>query len=100
MSVGKKINRSELEHVAHLARIRLTDEEIDRFLPQIETVLEYLDQLITKDTSNVKPSFQIIDSKNIFREDKIGKCLTQTEALSSAVRTDNGYFVVPATIKK
>ncbi len=100
MTSGKKIKRSELEHVARLARIKLTDDEVDRFLPQIEIVLEYLDKLNTVDTTKITPTYQITDLKNVLREDKPGKSLNQEEALSSAGRTQDGYFVVPISVKK
>ena len=59
MSNGKKITKTELEHIARLARIKLNEEDINRFLPQLDTVLEYLDKLNAKDTSAVPFSYQV-----------------------------------------
>jgi aspartyl-tRNA(Asn)/glutamyl-tRNA(Gln) amidotransferase subunit C len=98
MSSAKKITESELDHVAHLARLNLTPAEKTTFLPQLESVLEYFDKLNTVDTTSVEPSFQITPQKNIFRSDVVKNSLTQAEALSSASKTKDGYFVVPATI--
>lgn len=100
MSSAKKITESDLDHVAHLARLNLTDAEKATFLPQLESVLEYLDKLNAVDTASIDPSFQITPLKNVFRPDVVTKSLTQTEALSSASKTKDSYFVVPATITK
>lgn len=100
MSNGKKITKTELEHIARLARIKLNEEDINRFLPQLDTVLEYLDKLKAKDTSAVPVSYQVTQLENVLRIDKAGPCLSQKQALSNAPKTEDGYFVVPATIKK
>jgi aspartyl-tRNA(Asn)/glutamyl-tRNA(Gln) amidotransferase subunit C len=100
MSSSTKITKPELEYIAKLARIKLTEEEKDIFLPQLESVLEYFDVLNKVNTDGVEPTYQVNSQKNIFREDKILPSLTQEEALSSTHKKQDGYFVVTATIKK
>jgi aspartyl-tRNA(Asn)/glutamyl-tRNA(Gln) amidotransferase subunit C len=100
MSLDKKITLSELDHIAKLARINLTDQEKTTFLPQLESVLEYLDVLNQVNTNNIEPTFRVNDQKNILRDDLIKDSFDQKTALSSAKKIQDGYFVVPGTIKK
>jgi len=90
----------DLEHIAKLARINLSESEKTTFLPQLESVLEYLDVLNQVDVENVKPTYRVNDQKNVLREDLIEDSFDQKTALSSASKTQDGYFVVPGTIKK
>lgn len=98
MSSDKKITPSELDHIAKLARINLTDQEKTTFLPQLESVLEYLDILNQVKTNNVEPTFRVNDQKNVLREDVVKDSFDQKTALSTASKTQDGYFVVPGTI--
>lgn len=100
MSSDKKITIEELDHIAKLARIKLTDQEKETFLPQLESVIEYLDILNKVDTSSVKPTYQVNHQQNVFRDDEIKDSLSQKEALKTAPKTKDGYFLVTGTIKK
>lgn len=93
-----KITAEVLDHIAHLARIGLTDEEKQQFLPQLSSVLDYFDVLQKTDTSKIDPSFQITSFKNITRPDTISPSLSQSDALSSAPKSQDGYFQVHNTI--
>lgn len=97
---SKKITLSELDNIAKLSRINLTDQEKTTFLPQLESVLEYLDVLNQVNTDNVEPTFRVNDQKNVLRGDEPAESFSQETALSSAPKTQDGYFVVPGTIKK
>ena len=94
MEVDKKL----LEHVADVARIKLTEEEIKKFLPQLEEILEFFSQLKEINTDNVKPSFQPVELKNAMREDKEEECLSQDDALSLTEHKKDGYFKGPKAI--
>lgn len=95
-----KISMSDLEHIAKLARIELTDSEKNTFLPQLESVLEYFDILNKVDTTNVEPTYRVNKQSNVFHEDCIKESLPVAKALSTAPRTKDNYIVVTATIKK
>ena len=95
-----KISMVDLEHIAKLARINLSESEKTTFLPQLESVLEYLDVLNQANTDNIEPTFRVNDQKNVLRSDEPGKSFDQETALSTASKTQDGYFVVPGTIKK
>jgi len=100
MSSDQKITLSELDHIAKLARINLTESEKTIFLPQLESVLKYLDILNKVNTDNIEPTFRVNDQKNILRSDEPVESFDQKTALSSAPKTKDGYFVVPGTIRK
>jgi aspartyl-tRNA(Asn)/glutamyl-tRNA(Gln) amidotransferase subunit C len=97
---SQKISSTDLDHIAKLARINLTDQEKKTFLPQLESVLEYLDVLNQVNTDNIKPTFRVNDQKNVLREDVVKDSFSQKEALSSASKTKDAYFEVVGTIKK
>ena len=94
MEVDKKL----LEHVAELARLRLNEEEIKKFLPQLKEILEFFSQLKDINTDNVKPSFQPVELKNAMREDKEEGCLSQDDALSLTENKKDGYFKGPRAV--
>ncbi len=84
----------DIERIALLARLELTEEEKQQFSGQIENILKYIDKLKEPDTANVEPTAHILPLKNIFREDKMTASLTREKALQNAPdRTDNFYRV-------
>lgn len=95
-----KISLTDLEHIAKLARISLTETEKNTFLPQVESVLEYLDVLDRVDTTGIEATYRVNEQSNVLREDVVSESLPQSVALSTATGTKDGYFVVTNTIKK
>jgi aspartyl-tRNA(Asn)/glutamyl-tRNA(Gln) amidotransferase subunit C len=95
-----KISMLDLEYIAKLARIKLSESEKNIFLPQLESVLEYLDVLNQANVENIEPTFRVNDQKNVLRSDEVIESFNQKIALSSSLKTQDGYFVVPGTIKK
>ena len=93
-----KVDRMLLEHIADTARLKLTEQEIKKFLPQLSEALEFFMQLEDVDTTGVKPSFQPVELKNVMREDIEKECLTQEEALSQTEHKKDGYFKGPRAI--
>ena len=94
MEVDKKL----LEHVAEVARLKLTEKEIEKFLPQLKEALEFFSKLNEISTDSVKPSFQPVELKNVMREDKEKKCLSQEDALSLTEHKKDGYFKGPRAV--
>lgn len=93
-----EVDRKLLEHVAEIARIRLNEEEIKKFLPQLKESLEFFSKLKDINTDNVKPGFQPLEVKNAMREDKEEECLSQDDALSLAEHKKDGYFKGPRAV--
>jgi aspartyl-tRNA(Asn)/glutamyl-tRNA(Gln) amidotransferase subunit C len=78
------ISREDVEHVARLARLGLTDDEIDRMQTQLSNILETIAQLRDVDTSQVGPTAQVIELENVMREDEVGPSMTRDAALANA----------------
>ena len=74
-------NRELIEKIASISRLNLSESEINEFLPQLKEILNAFSKIKEVNTENVRPSFQPLEIKNIYREDKIEKCLSQEEAI-------------------
>jgi len=92
------INKSEIEHVAMLARLKLDGEELVRFTSQIGDVLSYVEKLNELDTTGVEPTSHVFDIKNVFRNDVLGESLSLKKALSNAPEATEKYYKVPKII--
>jgi aspartyl-tRNA(Asn)/glutamyl-tRNA(Gln) amidotransferase subunit C len=89
------ITIKDVEHVAKLARLELTEEEKELYTKQLGDVLKYVEQMNEVDTSDVKPMAQVIDFVNVMREDKVVYEQTKEELMANAPEEENGYFKVP-----
>lgn len=92
------VDRKLIERVAMVARLKLSEDEIKRFLPQMKDALEFFSRLKEVDTDNVSPSFEPIEIKNALRDDNESKCLSQDDALSLSAHKKDGYFKGPRVI--
>ncbi len=92
------IERKDVEYVALLARLELSEEEKEVFTRQLGQVLEHAAKIRSLDTGGVEPTSHPIPLKNVMRPDEVGRGLSQEEALSGAPRAEDGYFVVPRII--
>ncbi len=93
-----EVDRKVIEKVAETARLKLTEEEIKKFLPQLKEALEFFSQLQEVNTEGVKPSFQPVEIKNVMREDAEKQCLSQDDALSLTEHKKDGYFKGPRAV--
>lgn len=93
-----KITRTEVLHVAQLARLEIGDADVDRFAGQIGTILDYVDTLKQVDTTGVPATSHAISLTNAFREDEQAAHLDPETALANAPEKDGGAFVVPKVI--
>jgi aspartyl-tRNA(Asn)/glutamyl-tRNA(Gln) amidotransferase subunit C len=92
------LSHSDVEHVAHLARLGLTVEELARLEGQLNNILEQYRVLADLDTDAIAPTAQTIEVENILREDEPGPSLSVEEALSGAAERSGDHFVVPAVL--
>ena len=92
------VDKELVQKVAKNARLDLSEKEVEKFVPQLRAVLENFSMLDELDVSKETPSFQPIETKNVFREDKVGKSLTQEEALSNTKNKKDGYFKGPGIL--
>jgi len=93
-------DRIDIRHVARLARLALTDEEIATFGPQLGSLMTHVDALAKLDTENVAATAQVIPSRNVQREDAIRPemILPREVALANAPDPAGPYFRVPRII--
>ena len=89
------ISIKDVEHVAKLARLELTEDEKELYTKQLGDVLKYVDQMNEVDTSSVKPMTQVIDFVNVMRDDKVVYEYTKEELMSNAPEAEDGFFKVP-----
>ena len=96
----EKISKAEVLHVARLARLEFTQEEVEAFTHQLNNILQYVDQLKELDTQDVEPTFHALAQTNVMREDEVKPSLPQDEALANAPdRDERGFFRVPRIIQ-
>jgi aspartyl-tRNA(Asn)/glutamyl-tRNA(Gln) amidotransferase subunit C len=94
------ISRSDVEHVAQLARLGLTDEEIERLVPQLSRILEAVGKLADVDTSSVGPTAQVIALENVMREDVARPSMNREAALAEAPKREGGLLRVPVVLEE
>jgi aspartyl-tRNA(Asn)/glutamyl-tRNA(Gln) amidotransferase subunit C len=94
-----RITREEVEHVARLARLEITEAEKDAFSRQLSGILDYMEQLKSVDTGEVEPTATVVGQTNVFREDEVRPSLSVEKALANAPETEEGHFVVPRIIE-
>jgi len=87
------MDKKTLKHIAELSRIKLLEKELEKFTPQMETILDSAKQLQEVDTTNVQPMKRHV-SFNDLREDKAEESLTQHEVLTNAKHTERGCVKV------
>jgi aspartyl-tRNA(Asn)/glutamyl-tRNA(Gln) amidotransferase subunit C len=92
------ITKKDVEHVALLARLELSELEKEKFTEQLNAILEYADALKQLDTTNVQPTAHPLPINNVFREDAARPGITNGEALSNAPEQEDGFFKVPKIV--
>ena len=92
------ISRAEVEKVSLLARLRLSDEELDRMTRQMGDILGYVDLLSELNTEEIEPMAHALDVDNAFRDDVVRPSLDREAALANAPRHDGQCYLVPAVL--
>jgi aspartyl-tRNA(Asn)/glutamyl-tRNA(Gln) amidotransferase subunit C len=95
-----KITKEQVEYVANLAKLDLTEEEKEIFTKQLDSILSYMDKLNQLDTTKIEPTSHVLPIKNVFREDKVKPSLPVEEALANAPDRKDGFFRVPRVIEE
>ena len=92
------LERKDVEHVAKLARLELTEEELALYTRQLGDILKYVEQLNGADTAGVEPLARAASAGNVFREDQVRPSLERAAALGQAPDADGWFFRVPRII--
>jgi aspartyl-tRNA(Asn)/glutamyl-tRNA(Gln) amidotransferase subunit C len=93
------ITRAEVAHVARLARLGLTDEEMDRFVSELDHILDAMQELRQLDTSAIPPTAQVIPLHNVMRDDVARPSWPVDDILENAPQIRDGQFLVPPVLE-
>jgi aspartyl-tRNA(Asn)/glutamyl-tRNA(Gln) amidotransferase subunit C len=94
-----RITRIDVEHVAQLARLRFSEDQLVLFTEQLNTLLSYFDKLQEVDTTGIEPSTHAVSLCNAFREDLSRPSIVEDDALRNAPASERGCFKVPKIIE-
>lgn len=92
------LTRQEVEKIAHLARLALTDDQIAEYQEQLSAVLDYADMLNELDLSDVEPTAHAISRQNVLREDKVEPSLPTDEVLANAEQHKQDQFFIQSVL--
>jgi len=93
------LTAEEVLHIARLARIALTDADVERFTPQLSGILEHFAELAAVDTEGLEPTAHPLPLSNVMRADLVAPSLSQAEALANAPVQEEGFFRVRAVLE-
>ncbi len=94
-----KLSRQEVLHIARLARLGLTEAEVDKLGEQLSNILENFEVLQQVDTSDIPPTAQSINIQNVVSEDEVAPSLTQSQVLANAPQKEGDFFRVRAVLE-
>ena len=94
------LQRADVEHVAQLARLALTEDELERFTEQLGVILEHAAQVAALDTSGIEPTAHPLPLVNVLRDDTVRPSLDPAEVLAMAPATEDGRFRVPRILEE
>ena len=93
------ISREQVEHVAHLARLGLSDEEKARLEQELSQILDAMRAIDRVDTSEIPPTAQVIPLHTVMRDDAVRPSLPVADVLKNAPRREGDFFVVPPVLE-
>jgi aspartyl/glutamyl-tRNA(Asn/Gln) amidotransferase, C subunit len=93
-----KIDRNLLDKIAHLSRLEINEEDVDKVMQDMTAIVEWVEKLKEVDTEGVEPLTTMSFEVNALREDKVGPHLPREKALESAPKSDDTYFRVPKVL--
>jgi len=93
--MSTRITRADVEHVARLARLALTDDELERFTDQLGSILDHAAAVAALDLGDVTPTAHPLELRNVLRPDEPRPGLARDEVLAEAPATEDGRFRVP-----
>ncbi|MDB2683018.1 Asp-tRNA(Asn)/Glu-tRNA(Gln) amidotransferase subunit GatC [Alphaproteobacteria bacterium] len=93
------VTKEDVKKVARLARIRVSDAEVEAYTPQLDKIIGFVEQLSEVDTDNIEPLANVVDSELYLRPDAVTDGDCQDKVLSNAPETASGFFVVPKVVE-
>lgn len=95
-----KLSHKEVHHIARLARVGLTEAEMEKMSEQLSNILENFEELQRVDTTGVPPTAQSIVLQNVMREDEVAPSLSPDEVLANAPQKEDGFIRVRAVLEQ
>jgi len=96
--MSEVLTRADVQKVAFLARLKLSDAELDSLTTQMGKILGFVESLNEVNTEGVEPMVHAMELRNVFRPDQVRESLPREQALKNAPKTDGKYFLVPQII--
>ncbi len=93
------LSREEVIHIARLARLELSNDEIERYQQQLSSILEYADRLKTLDTSKIPPTSSVLPARSRFRDDIPAESLSPADVIKNAPQSEKDQFKVPPALE-
>lgn len=98
--MAEKLSKEQVAHVAHLARLALTEDELEQYSQQLSAVLEYVDQLQTVETAGIEPVAQVTGLVNVLQDDEVAADpIVTADFLAGAPATEPPYLKVKAVLE-
>jgi aspartyl-tRNA(Asn)/glutamyl-tRNA(Gln) amidotransferase subunit C len=94
-----RISEEQVKHVAHLARLAITEEEAQMLTEQLDKIITYAEQLNELNTDHVEPTAHVLEIKNVMREDHAKEGLPREEVLKNAPEHQDGQIKVPGIME-
>ena len=91
-----RISTEDVKHVAHLARLAVTEEEAEQMRKELDAIITFAEQLNELDTTNIKPTSHVLKMVNVLREDVAAEGLPVEEVVKNAPDQQDGYIRVPS----
>ncbi|KMK75290.1 Asp-tRNA(Asn)/Glu-tRNA(Gln) amidotransferase subunit GatC [Alkalihalobacillus pseudalcaliphilus] len=93
-----QISKDQVKHVAHLARLAITEDEAEMFAEQLGNIISFAEQLNELDTENIEPTTHVLNMTNVLREDKPNEGLPVEDVLKNAPDHEDGQVKVPSIL--
>jgi len=93
--MAERISKEEVRKVAKLARLQLSEAQVDEFTGQLGAILEYVEKMNQLDTENIEPLAHCLPVSNVFRDDEVKESLGTEKTLANAPQRDGEFFKVP-----
>jgi len=94
-----QLSKETVQYVAHLARIELKDNELEKLSHQLKDILDFIDKLKSLDVKDISPTSHILPLNNVLRDDTPANSLPVDKALANAPQAEKNFFVVPKVIE-
>ena len=94
-----RLTREDIENIAYLSRLKLSDEENENLTEQINRLFESVEKLQELETDDVEPTSHVIPVFNVFRKDEVTPSLSREDALANGPEVADGCFVVPRIVE-